>query len=267
MDFMSSGYYSSGGLIHDSHALTFIETNEPVEESTESAELVIPFSSRNFNGTLPLKDDQTTLASAPEGDCVRFQLSPLSMSPSEYGELPAPKPTSLPTVSQPSTQHFFLERPHSSKRTVTIANLGAGKWSPTTAPDTTGIVLNAVDVSPPPLISSLAQESSPPDYGNAKTGRTKGSNVPSQGDSGSPNPVNVLHHFAPQIHSTALKRSPRIAHPAYDTEEEDEDTSVYCLAAKFLANEQEYSLRLEEQIDSHLAVLENQIGFRSATVT
>ncbi|CAH8494414.1 unnamed protein product [Dicrocoelium dendriticum] len=268
MDFVSSGYHSSGELIHDSHTVTFIEANDSVDEPSKSTEFIIPFSASNLDATLQLKDDQTALTSAPESDCVRFQLSPLSLSPSEYDELPVPKSASIPALLQSPSHPSFHECPRFFKDVVSASDI-TSKWSPTTrvAPsDAAEIILN---VTPTPSISPSKQRITflhdDETEKNKRADRLQVSNSPPQAGLILSNPGDDLSHFAPHIHSTAHKRSSDVANSTNN--EEDEDTSVYCLAAKFLANEQEYCLRLEEQIDSHLAALEKQIGLRSPIVT
>ncbi|KAF8563772.1 hypothetical protein P879_11079 [Paragonimus westermani] len=71
------------------------------------------------------------------------------------------------------------------------------------------------------------------------------------------------HRAFPQACSTAHKDTTQPFRLASDDEEED--TNVYCLAAKFLANEQEHSLRLETQIDIHLEELRRQLEHSSST--
>ncbi|KAF6778831.1 hypothetical protein AHF37_01553 [Paragonimus kellicotti] len=71
------------------------------------------------------------------------------------------------------------------------------------------------------------------------------------------------HRVFPQACSTAHKDTAPSFRMASDDEEED--TNVYCLAAKFLANEQQHSLRLETQIDIHLEELRKQLEHSSST--
>ncbi|KAF7258876.1 hypothetical protein EG68_03591 [Paragonimus skrjabini miyazakii] len=71
------------------------------------------------------------------------------------------------------------------------------------------------------------------------------------------------HRVFPQACSTVHKDTTQSFRMASDDEEED--TNVYCLAAKFLANEQQHSLRLETQIDIHLEELRKQLEHSSST--
>ncbi|KAF5395250.1 hypothetical protein PHET_03249 [Paragonimus heterotremus] len=72
------------------------------------------------------------------------------------------------------------------------------------------------------------------------------------------------HRVFPQACSTTHKDTTQSFRMASDDEEEN--TNVYCLAAKFLANEQQHSLRLETQIDIHLEELRRQLEHSSSTV-
>ncbi|CAL8094895.1 unnamed protein product [Calicophoron daubneyi] len=64
---------------------------------------------------------------------------------------------------------------------------------------------------------------------------------------------------APQASSTGQKRVSFMPTALYSAEDSVEDTDVYCLAARFLADEQQHSLLLENRIDAHLEALKKQV--------
>ncbi|OON22351.1 hypothetical protein X801_01749 [Opisthorchis viverrini] len=73
------------------------------------------------------------------------------------------------------------------------------------------------------------------------------------------------HRFNPQAYSTACKKTLTSREPHWlHSDQEDEDTSVYCLASKFLASEQQHSMLLETRIDAHIEALKKQIGLCSS---
>ncbi|KAG5450513.1 hypothetical protein CSKR_109083 [Clonorchis sinensis] len=73
------------------------------------------------------------------------------------------------------------------------------------------------------------------------------------------------HRFNPQAYSTACEKTLTSREPHWlNSDQEDEDTSVYCLASKFLASEQQHSMLLATRIDAHIEALKKQIGLCSS---
>ncbi|TGZ64391.1 hypothetical protein CRM22_006408 [Opisthorchis felineus] len=73
------------------------------------------------------------------------------------------------------------------------------------------------------------------------------------------------HQFNPRAYSTVCEKTLTSREPHWlNSDQEDEDTSVYCLASKFLASEQQHSMLLETRIDAHIEALKKQIGLCSS---